>query len=287
MDSIIFGDNQFFGVNHMSEDKAAQQALRFRTADDIYSVLKVVNNAGIKTFMFTTHDRLEPVLDRIKKDSAFQDFKLIPCMPYAHKYANAMVEAGMFGAIEKFLPNNKMLAGLRGLNSAISANPVPVMKLLIDSEMKWLSGHNVEAIFLQNIATDLVLGLGMDDLLGEFATYVETQYGVRGGFITMNHKLLHDRLTRGVGLSSPLICSSINKIGFRMNPSQEAVEEVVQSGEGTTVAMSVLASGAIRPAEGLQYIKELGGVSSVLFGASSSSHIREFKELADDILGAT
>ena len=30
MDRILFGDNQFFGVNHMSEEKARAQAMMFR-----------------------------------------------------------------------------------------------------------------------------------------------------------------------------------------------------------------------------------------------------------------
>ena len=30
MDRILFGDNQFFGVNHMSEEKARAQSMKFR-----------------------------------------------------------------------------------------------------------------------------------------------------------------------------------------------------------------------------------------------------------------
>ena len=30
MDRLLFGDNQFFGVNHMSEDKARTQLMRFQ-----------------------------------------------------------------------------------------------------------------------------------------------------------------------------------------------------------------------------------------------------------------
>ena len=30
MDRLLFGDNQFFGVNHMSEEKARAQAMRFQ-----------------------------------------------------------------------------------------------------------------------------------------------------------------------------------------------------------------------------------------------------------------
>ena len=36
MDKIIFGDNQFFGVNHMSEQASIRQSQRFKTSDDIY-----------------------------------------------------------------------------------------------------------------------------------------------------------------------------------------------------------------------------------------------------------
>ena len=39
MDRILFGDNQFFGVNHMSEEKARQQAMRFQDMDEIMRVL--------------------------------------------------------------------------------------------------------------------------------------------------------------------------------------------------------------------------------------------------------
>ena len=30
MDRLLFGDNQFFGVNHMSEEKARAQSMRFQ-----------------------------------------------------------------------------------------------------------------------------------------------------------------------------------------------------------------------------------------------------------------
>ena len=127
MDKIIFGDNQFFGVNHMSEQKAISQSQRFKTSDDIFKVLEYVNEIGIKSFMFTTHDKLEPVLKKISLDPRFADFKLMPCMPYAHKYANAMAEKGALETINKFVPGNKIVSGMKGLNSALMANPVPII----------------------------------------------------------------------------------------------------------------------------------------------------------------
>lgn len=284
MDKVIFGDNQFFGVNHMSEAASIKQAQRFKNTDDIFKLLQYVNSIGIKSFMFTTHDKLEPVIEKIKSDPDFKDFKFIPCMPYAHKYANAMTEMGIFAAIDKFTAGNKLIAGLKGISSVISSNPVPIMKLLVDSEMKFMKGLNVEAIFLQNIVVDLIIGLGMENILGEYIEYVGKQYGVKAGFITMNHTKLHDLLTLKLGVQEPIICSAINKIGFRMNPSQDQVEKTIASSKGTTIAMSILASGAIRPTEAIEYINSIQGVDSILFGASTPSHIAETKELIENKL---
>ena len=58
MDRILFGDNQFFGVNHMSEEKARAQAMRFKDTDAIMRVLDSAHDLGVRTFMCTTHDRV-------------------------------------------------------------------------------------------------------------------------------------------------------------------------------------------------------------------------------------
>jgi hypothetical protein len=284
MDKIIFGDNQFFGVNHMSEQTAIKQSQKFRTAEDIYRTLEYVNDIGIKSFMFTTHSQLEPVLEMIKDNSKFDDFKLYPCMPYAHKYADAMVELGPLEMINKFTPGNKLTSSLKGIGSLITLNPIPIMKLLVDSEMKLLKGMNVQGIFLLNIVTDLLLGLEMYDLLYEFSKYAKEEYNVKAGFFTMNQNKLHDVLVNKLGLKNPIIVSNINKIGFRMNPSQKEVENVIANKCSYSIAMSFLASGALNPNEASDYIESIKSVDSVLFGASSENHIKETKEILESIL---
>ncbi len=57
MDRLLFGDNQFFGVNHMSEEKARAQQLRFQEIDAVIDVLDDAYDEGVHTFMCTTHDR--------------------------------------------------------------------------------------------------------------------------------------------------------------------------------------------------------------------------------------
>jgi len=65
MDRLLFGDNQFFGINHMSEEKARAQAMRFQKTDAIMDVLDVAYDEGIRSFMCTTHDRIAKIADRV------------------------------------------------------------------------------------------------------------------------------------------------------------------------------------------------------------------------------
>ena len=51
IDRIVFGDNQFFGINHMSQDKAQAQAERFANMDEIFLVYGHAFNAGIRAVM--------------------------------------------------------------------------------------------------------------------------------------------------------------------------------------------------------------------------------------------
>ena len=88
----------------MSEEKARAQAMRFQHTDAIMDVLDTAYDAGIKTFMCTTHDRIVEIADRVRNATprviAVSTF--YPCMPYAHKYANAVTDHGMVGAFQGF-----------------------------------------------------------------------------------------------------------------------------------------------------------------------------------------
>ena len=116
MDRLLFGDNQFFGVNHMSEEKARAQAMRFQDIDAIIEVLDVAYDEGMRTFMCTTHERIGEVCDHVRANpERYADFTFYPCMPYAHKYANAVTEDGMIGAVRRFLPDDGLLdTAMRG-----------------------------------------------------------------------------------------------------------------------------------------------------------------------------
>jgi len=283
MDRILFGDNQFFAVNHMSEEKARAQALKFKDTKAIIDVLDIAYDLGIKTFMCTTHDRISEVCDHIRAHpERYEDFKIYPCMPYAHKYANAVSQIGVMGTLKKFAPGSIVGTVFRGGMAAAKQDFVGLMRLLVDAEMKMFHGINTEVIFLQNIVTDLLLGLGMKEFFIAFASHIKEKYNAEAGFITMNMPRLLNVLEE-YGIENPIICSNVNKIGFRMCGGIEAYEKTIREKKFRPVAMSVLASGAISPGEALEYVCGLKNIESIVFGASSRAHIKETKDLIEEL----
>jgi hypothetical protein len=270
----LFGDNQFFGVNHMSEEKARAQAMRFQSTEAIMSVLDAAYDADVTTFMCTTHDRIAEVAARVRAEPehyAKQTF--YPCMPYAHKYANAMGDAGVFGAIKQFLPDGGFLdAAMRGGKSLARKDIEGVITLLIDAEMKMFTGLSTPVIFLQNVVVDFLLGMEFTEAFRIFADHVATKYQAEPAFITMNMPRLLDALATA-GIANPIVCSNINKIGFRMSGGIDSYIDALNNRKFRAIAMSVFASGAIHPDEAIEWVTSLPNVESIVFGASSRANI--------------
>lgn len=284
MDRVLFGDNQFFGVNHMSEEKARAQQMKFQDLQAVIDVLDAAYQEGIRTFMCTTHDRVAEICDHVRANpSRYPDYQFYPCMPYAHKYANAVTEHGMIDALRMFLPEDGAIgAMLKGGVALANKDVDTIMRLLIDAEMKMFHGLKTPVIFIQNVITDLLLGLGLNGLLKTFHDHVRDAYGAEAGFITMNLPRLLDVL-EAQGVDNPIICANINKIGFRMCGGVPLYEETIAKRRFRPVAMSVLASGALSPREAIDYVCRQPRIESIVFGASSRGNIRQTKQLIDEL----
>ena len=273
MERILFGDNQFFAVNHISDSKSREQSIKFKDDQAIIKVLDDAINAGINTFMCTTHDRIANICDIIRANpEKYKDFKIFPCMPYAHKYANAVTELGIAGTLKQYVPGNFFGSLFKGGMAYLSKDYESIMELMIDAEMKMFKGIKTPVIFLQNVITDLLLGLRAYDVLIAFHTYIKKKHNAEAGFITMNMPKLVEVLEKG-GVENPIVCASINKVGFRMSGGKDIYEETLKTKKFRAVAMQVLGGGAINPKEALEYVCGLPNIESVLFGASSKGNI--------------
>jgi hypothetical protein len=284
MDRVLFGDNQFFGVNHMSEEKARQQAMRFQ---DISAVIKVLDDAyaeGIKTFMCTTHERTNEICAHFRENrDKYPGYKFYPCLPYAHKYANAAAEHGVLGAVRSFLPDdNPFGALLKGGMSLATKDVEGLANLLVGAELKMFQGLDTPIIFLQNVATDFLLGLGFNEAFRMFADCVRDRYHAEAGFITMNAPMLAKTLEK-VGIENPIICTNFNKIGFRMCGGLDAYDDLIKQGRCRLIAMSVFASGALPAQEALEFVCKYPQIESIVFGASSRRNIAQTKQLIDQL----
>jgi predicted aldo/keto reductase-like oxidoreductase len=288
MDRIILGDNQFFGISHMSEEKGMKQAMKFQDINAIIDVLDTAYECGIHAFTFSTHDRVQQICDHFRAfPEKYADLRLYPALPYAHKYANLVNEKGIIGTIMDVVVSNNtasQIAGMiaRGGAAVLTQNPTEIMKLLIDTEMKMFRGLNVKVVFLQNIVTDLLLGLGWKDVFRDFATYIEHKYQVRTGFITLNMPRLVDFLLK-CGIEEPVVCSAINKLGFQMNPDIASYEETLRNRHFQAMAMSIMAAGAVPPKEAIEYVASFKNIKSIIFGASTRTHIEQTKKLIEQL----
>jgi hypothetical protein len=118
-------------------------------------------------------------------------------------------------------------------------------------------------------------------MVQEFAAYVAERYQVEPAFNTMNLPAMAEFLLE-CGLQNPIICSSINAIGYLMSPSREDCEATIRTKPIRPIAMSVMASGAVRPRDAIRYVTGQDKIQAIVFGASSRTNILDSKRLIDE-----
>jgi len=282
IDRVVFGDNQFFGINHMSQEKAQQMAERFFDIGEIYRIYDTAFEIGIKAIMLNSNDRARDICNYFRKNKMkYQDIAWYPSIPYPHKYANLVAEKGIFPAINEVLfKDNSVMGALgkvtKGGMAVLSKDAITMMKLLIDVEVNIFRELNVKVIFLQNIVTDLLLGYGIREIFLEYCEYIRNKYNVLPGLITQNLPFLAKKLDEW-GIKEVVICSSFNKIGYLMSPDVETYIDIAMRNDPSVyqlMAMSTLASGAIPAKDAYDFINQQN-IQSVVFGASSRKNIEE------------
>jgi hypothetical protein len=286
IDKIIFGDNQFFGINHMSQEKAQQLAEKFYDIQNIYRVYDMAIEAGVQGIMLNSNDRAKDICNHFReKGSKYQDMNWYPSIPYPHKYANLVAEKGILPAVNEVLFKDNSASGVLGMMAkgglaVLSKDAIKMMQMLIDVEMKMFKGLNVKVIFLQNVITDLILGYDVKEVFVEYCKHIRKKYKALPGLITQNMPYMKAKLEEW-GIEEVVLCSSFNKIGYLMSPGVDAYVEAAKSNDSSKyqlMAMSTLASGAIPVKEAYDFINKQK-IQSVVFGASSRGHIEETARL--------
>ena len=286
IDKIVFGDNQFFGINHRSQEKAEEMLKRFGNIDNIFEVYNDAFDCGVKAVMLNSNEKAVAICDRFRSNkSRYGDIAWYPSIPYAYKYSNMVNELGIFPAINEVLFKDNTTGGVlsligKGTRAVLTKDAMRMMEMLIDVEYKMFRDLNIKVFFLQNIITDLILGYDVKDVFEHFCEYIRKKYKVTPGFVTLNMPYLKSKL-EGWGIDEVVICSSINAAGFNMHPNKEEYEKVISANDPSKyqlMAMNVLASGSITPEQSFNYINGQN-IQSVVFGASSKGHIQSSVEM--------
>jgi hypothetical protein len=281
-DRIIFGDNQFFGINHMSQEKAQQLAEQFYKIENIFKVYHLAYEAGVRAFMLNSHAKAHDICKYFKEnESHFKGVSWYPSLPYAYKYANLVAEKGMIPAINEVLFNDNTAGGVlgtiaRGGVAVLTKDAIKLMQILVDIELRAFKGMNIRVAFLQNIITDLMLGYNVKEVFYEFCEHIRRRYNAIPGLVTQNMPYLKSKLEEW-GIAEVVICSSFNKIGYLMSPDRDSYITAANNNDSSKyqlIAMSTLASGAISAKEAYEFINQQN-IQSVVFGASSENHIKE------------
>lgn len=282
IDKIIFGDNQFFGINHMSQEKAQQLSEKFFDIKNIFNVYDNAIDAGVNGIMLNSNDRAKEICDYFRANQdRYSHLNWYPSIPYPHKYANLVAEKGILPTINEILFKDNSASGVLGMlakggTAVLGKDAIKMMKMLVDVEMKMFKGLNVKVVFLQNIITDLILGYDLEEVFVEYCKYIKKKYNALPGLITQNMPHLLEKL-KSWGITEVVICSSFNKLGYLVSPNIESAINSLNENDSTKyqiMTMSTMASGAIPAKEAYEFINKQN-IQSVVFGASSKKNIEE------------
>ena len=271
---IILGDNQFFGVNHFDLKKGEKTKLKFDTTTKIEAFINDSLEIGLDGFMINSNEKGYEIVNASKFDSAKEIHYSIP---YPHKYASMVNENGLMSLFGHIVKNTSFIKNLiGGIKLVATQNLKSITPLALNLEVpKNLKKGSY--IYMQNIITDLLMGMGRGDILIEFIKSV-SKMGYKPGIITLN-PIMFDKLLKNEQdanwLEDLVVCFNINKEGFNVFPSLDAVECFIESRpKYKLMGMSVFASGAANIPASINYIKKLN-LDYVVFGSSRIENIQK------------
>ena len=270
---IILGDNQFFGINHFDLKKGEKTKMKFNTIEKIEAFIKDSLKIGLDGFMINSNEKGYELVNNSKFDRVKEIHYSIP---YPHKYASMVNENGLLSLFKHLVENTSLTKNIiGGLRLVATQNLKTIAPLALNLEVpKNLKKGSY--VFMQNIITDLLLGMGRGDILLEFIKSV-VKLGYKPGIITLNpimfDKLL-DNEKEAKWLKDLIVCFNINKEGFNVFPSLDSVESFIDSKpKYKLMGMSVFASGAANIPQSIIYIKKLK-LDYVVFGSSRLENIK-------------
>ena len=280
----MLGDNPFFGVDHLSRERARQSVAQSQNFDNAIKILQYCSNAGANGMVMSTHPKAINFIDRLGQDPGLiNKISFFIILPYMQGYVLKINEQGMIKTLIDIInpPNSlrsKFKMVTRGTLVAIRRDFSELFRFFIDAELLRLSNINIKMVFLHDVLTDLALSLNLKTIFETFQEHLHDEYNIEAGLVTKNFPKLTSKLNEW-GLKFSTIMTSFNTLGFQMNPSRQLCEHCLPNYDGNIIAMSVLAGGYISPKAAYEYILAQPKIRTVVIGISSIDHARNIFEL--------
>jgi len=274
---ILLGDNPFFGIDHLSQERARERMKIITGFDKITEIMEYVYSMGVKGFVVSTHPELKLLVEHMKKNTDLLDkMEFYPIMPYVQGYVAKVTEKGTVGAMNEIFSGistkNKFKVLMKGSVGYLKKDVDRLVESFIDIELDSIKNVNIKTIFLHDVITDLCIGLDLKNVMTTFLDYVKASHKTDVGLVTKNFPLLIKKLEQW-NIEPPRIMTSFNPIGFQMNPSKQECEKTSGNFKNI-IAMNTLAGGFVKPEEASKYISKLD-VPSVVIGMSTKKHALE------------
>jgi len=273
---LLLGDNPFFGIDHLSQDRARKRMRILTGYEKISDIMKFVAELGVRGFVVSTHPQLKHLVKHMEtKTNLLELYDFYPILPYAQGYVSKVTEKGVINAMTEILSIGSNRLGLKilfkGSTAYLSKDFEKLLQTLIDVELLPLKSVKKKVIFLHDVVTDLAISLGMKKPIGTFMQHIEDQYNLEPGLVTKNFPKLIRKLEEW-NVKTPTIMTSFNPIGYQMNPSKEECEKFISNNK--VIAMNVLAGGYLKPQESFQYLSQLN-LKAVTIGMSTKEHAQD------------
>jgi len=278
-DSILLGDNAFYGIDHLSHERARQRADLIQSVDNAVNVIKCSYDIGIDGMVVATRPKLREIIENIKQSSDMIDkLDFYPVMPYAQGLQLQISEKGIMNMIKDILKTGGLRSEIKIITKGgigfLKKDMSTLFKVFIDTEMLKLNFINPKIIFLHPVFVDLALSLNMKNVFETFKNHLYDEYKINAGLCTKNFPWLVNKLEEW-DLEFASIMTSFNPAGFLMNPSKEACENSLNSYNGHVLAMNIFAGGFSSLNEVIECLSTNPKIRNLVVGASSMEHVKE------------
>jgi hypothetical protein len=291
---LLVGDNPFHGISHLSQEHARSRYVNAASAAERADLVSNCFRNGANGFMFSVSDITLSILRALQQRREIDAIKLYAIVPYAFEYVRVATQTGTPGLAKRFakqITKSRDVGTIfKGLKALVRTNPKGILATYLSYEISRIKSSagkktNLASVFLHEVITDMCLALDFRWLFDSHIALL-SEIGVVPGFHTRNFPYLVEKFNEwSIDLDEILITTPFNEAGFQMNPSKIECEQALKKfNKANVIAISIFASGYLKPKDAMKYISSLPNIRGVAVGVSNERQAIETFTLLRQIL---